>query len=522
MKSLNLLFIFVALLITSCGSKQSSVNLKLKGAFSQAAGVFTNGAVMFAVGGEAGNPQYYSVPLSTDTVDQLFDNGNWNILVLGWADGTTAGDMFEGNLYCGVIKNASIPEKTNFELSLSQVDSDSNSVVDTGHPCEEFIDGNLTQINYIKMCEENTCSSGAFLHHNSYLSARFGIPFYKGPKNIELMKESSRLTQILDNCYASTDAGNGSTKFALDANDSYTGIILPRRLKGGFQLPLLYQVYEDDAGGSSNCSISDFEKTGHMNGFGEFKLGTATEKHSISGDSFIYKLPPAPFDFDNFPPNQFQARDATTNFDFNGPYGNDSYIEGAITYDCNYTSTSSPSTQPCPTTATMIEGGSVLFNTSSGALTLDGYNYPYFTLGKSITFNITANYTLGGVAQSFDSPDLTITMDPTANLNYAINNSNLTNLIQATITDNYIEVTNLSDIPITLGANIKNAYDGGTSPLVIDGVSSTPGPCGINQMCRLNFNASMMSGINPGVTDSGVIEFLINGNLETTFNFAIP
>lgn len=487
-KYLNFLILILLLAFTSCGAKTSNVAVKLQGSFSQVAGLFENGAVMIAVGGPSDKPPLlYTVPLNSASFDHTFDNGIWKIMILGW-DGATPGETMKGNLYCSVVNNVSFPDQSTLNFNLSQVDTDANLVVDPGHPCGAFIDG-LQTVKYASICETETCDSGNYLrYNNTNLSLKFGIPFYEGPIDKHSILTQARFTSEMNECYSAANSNliDGADYAKLDIDLAATGITLPFRLTGGFHLPIRMEGYEDSVDYTMDCSKGFNNAVTTINSIGEVDAVSGLPKHWSDGAKFIYRMPISPFALTGLPVNTL-VRNSYEVVDINGPYNDDNYGDGTISYTCDYTSTTVSTPQACPTTSSIIEGGYVTFDPANGQITLDGSTYPHFAMGNQLTFNIVANYTVNSTNHS-ENKSFTIGLDPIWGLNYSQSQGTLGSLNNTDQTSNFIDLTNMADSDLNItGVDITGNTGETVVPVVM--ISS----CTNGSPCRVELDASAVT-----------------------------
>ncbi|MEH0862217.1 hypothetical protein [Halobacteriovorax sp. DPLXC-1] len=452
-KYLNFLILILLLAFTSCGAKTSNVAVKLQGSFSQVAGLFENGAVMIAVGGPSDKPPLlYTVPLNSASFDHTFDNGIWKIMILGWDGAPVAGEMMEGNLYCSVNKNVSFPDQDKLEFSLSRVDVNTDLVVDSGHPCEEFIDG-LQTVKYASICETQSCNAGEYLNYNNTsLSLKFGIPFYEGPINKQSILSQARFTNEMNTCYSST-IGNlldGSNYAKLEI-DSTTGITLPLRLTGGFYLPIRFEGYEDP---TMNCTAGFNNSVTTINSIGELDATGAQTKHWNDGTSFIYRMPPTPFELTNAPlSNTMIERNNVHSINIDGPYssGNDTYQGFGLTYNCQYKNAGDDDSNLIPCTdSSYLAGASLTFSASNGTLYFDG-TVNLYTFNQNLEFVIDASYTDG---TTYTTPEVrfSTTFDIANQITSAIDVSGVS-FLNSGASSNNLSIYNNSDIDRTFYIN---------------------------------------------------------------------
>ncbi|MFG1494945.1 hypothetical protein [Halobacteriovorax sp. ZH4_bin.1] len=483
MKIINMLLISFAIILTSCGGKSSNVEVKLQGAFSQVAGLFDNGAVMLAVGGPSDKPPLlYVVPLSQATLDHEFDNGNWKIMVLGW-HGSTAGEMMEGDLYCSVVKNAVIPEQTTFNFNLTKVDQAAPAnVVDTGHPCAEFIDG-LQTAKYMSICESSSCNMGEYIRFNTDLSLKFGIPHYEGPINRDHIYTQSKFNESMNTCYSSSNGnlldGGDYAKMVLDSS---VGLVLPIRLKGGFHLPLRIEGFEDKDSGTTDCSTGQNGKLVTMNSIGE-KDTAGNDRHFYDGTYFTYLMPPTPFEISITNSTHSFERNSSTTVQVGGPYdvANDTYQGNSMNYTCEYkvAGTDDSTFVAC---GYPIGSGPISYDMATGDVVLDG-NTTNFDIGETFEFRMTGSYYDDGLSMNITSPAkrFSVTAAP---------------IVTIPIPD--LAPTPGASLDLTTGGNTVITYTNNTDDIVHFSIVSSPDTltisgdisCPVSMSCTLTVSGS--------------------------------
>ncbi|EPZ49553.1 putative lipoprotein [Bacteriovorax sp. BAL6_X] len=489
MKVINMLLILFTIILTSCGGKSSSVKVKLQGAFSQVAGLFDNGAVMLAVGGPSDRPPLlHVVPLSQASLDHEFDNGVWKIMVLGW-HGSSAGEMMKGDLYCSVVKNASIPEQTTFNFNLTKVDGVAPAnVVDTGHPCAEFIDG-LQTAKYMSICETTNCNMGEYVRFNATdLSLKFGIPHYEGPINRNQIHTQSKFTEAMNTCYSSTN-GNlvDGSDYAKMVLDSSIGLVLPIRLKGGFYLPLRIEGYEDSNGGTTNCSSGLNGKLTTMNSIGE-KDASGNDRHFYDGTYFKYIMPPTPFEISLSGSTYSFERNTSLTVQVGGPYDvdNDSYKGSSINYTCEYkvAGTDDTSLVAC---SYPVGSDPISYDESTGDVLLDGSS-SNFNIDDTFEFKLTASYFDSSLGTDVTSPEkrFTVTaqeivtashsdLTPAPNTNINISTYGYADIYVTNNTDNTLHfIISSSPDSLTLGGDTSCSI-GTTCSIRVSGTPTQSG-----------------------------------------------
>ncbi|MFG1481412.1 hypothetical protein ABMA79_07350 [Halobacteriovorax sp. HFRX-2_2] len=502
MKIINMLLISFAIILTSCGGKSSNVEVKLQGAFSQVAGLFDNGAVMLAVGGPSDKPPLlYVVPLSQATLDHEFDNGNWKIMVLGW-HGSTAGEMMEGDLYCSVVKNAVIPEQTTFNFNLTKVDQTAPAnVVDTGHPCAEFIDG-LQTAKYMSICETTSCNMGEYVRFNATdLSLKFGIPHYEGPINRDQIYTQSKFTESMNTCYSSANGnlldGGDYAKMVLDAS---VGLVLPVRLTGGFHLPLRIEGYEDKDGGTTDCSMGLNGKLATMNSIGE-KDNAGNDRHFYDGTYFTYLMPPTPFEISITNSNYSFERNSSTTVQVGGPYdvGNDTYQGNSMNYTCEYkvAGTDDSTFVAC---GYPIGSGPISYDMTTGDVVLDG-NTTSFDLGETFEFKMIGSYYDDGSSMTIYSPEKRFSV--------------MANPIVMIPDSDFIPAPG-SNVDITTGGNATITFNNNTDSMVSFTISSTPDTLSITGDISCSPYTTCTLTIAGSPAGSGNFDLNANGQL---FNY---
>lgn len=489
---LHLFSLMLLLAFTSCGSKSSSVEVKLQGAFSQVAGLFDNGAVMLAVGGPEGKPPLlYSIPLNSSSFDHSFDHGTWKIMILGW-HGAGASEIMAGSLYCSVLENVSIPEQTSFAFNLSQVDSQTAGSIDSDHPCEPFI-ASLETLSSMTICEETTCENGEYIRYNTDLSIKFGIPHYEGIINKDSIQANAKLTNKLSSCHGNSVVNSVGT-YATDAakfyfNQQNNPIYIPTRLAGGFYLPLKIDAYEDKDTNTSNCTAGYNGSLVAKNSAGELDTDTGAEIHTITSGMLNFHLPPTPFELSVDSLNYYLVRNSATTIQIGGPYsvGNDNYQGFAMSYSCEYKVVGDDDANlvDCNTS---IGNGDISYTVADGDIYLDG-STTSFDIGASYEFKIIGEYYDDVQNTTVYAPEkrITVMADPITQINESIDitpmpGSDLdltggsTNIVINNYTDLVINFSIINDSgdSLTMSGDI-NCNNGSSCTLTITGSASSTG-----------------------------------------------
>lgn len=301
MKHLTLILMSL-LILASCG-KTPTANVKISGAFAVGADSFTGGAVLLASTVINGKVETFSVPMANDEISFELPIGNYNLMTLGW-DGTNA---LTGNIYCDAKEAVAIDSDIDLRFNLVSM----GSPIAVTHNCASFIEGDLVELQTLKICSENnstgTCgesssyvskdSSGSFLSIKYGIIPHAGAPIFSHPSMLSSPKTVAKTSGCIANSYIdSVPQGNVDDIAKINFTISNGALNLPNRLKKGLRLPFTFSIYDGD-GADPGCTNEDYFSGAAVlgNSIGELDVA-GTPRHEVGVNS-IYRIPTFPLEY---------------------------------------------------------------------------------------------------------------------------------------------------------------------------------------------------------------------------------